>query len=71
VSIGSRFSHPDAGVGDIDLARLPFGLVDQFGHGINFELVGISDQHAQKAGGERHWREILRRVEGELLVGRS
>src|SRR5437899_12516006 len=58
----------DAGMRDIDLARLPFGLVDQFGHGIDLELVRISDQHAEEACGERHWREILRRVEWELLV---
>jgi hypothetical protein len=32
------------------------------------ELVGINDQHAQKAGSERHGREILSRVEWQLLV---
>ena len=53
---------------EIDLAWLPLGLVDQLGHGIDLELVGIGDQHAQEAGGERHRREILSRVEWELLV---
>ena len=58
----------DAGMRDIDLARLPLGLVDQLSHGIDLEPVGIGDQHAQEAGGERHRREILSRVEWEFLV---
>ena len=58
----------DAGVRDIDLARLPLGLVDQLGHGIDLELVGIGYQYTQEAGGERHWREILGGIEWQLLV---
>src|SRR5437016_1150762 len=58
----------DACMRDVDLAWLPLGLVDQLSHGIDLELVGIDDEHAQKAGGERHRREILSRVKWELLV---
>ena len=54
---------------EIDLAWLPLGLVDQLGHGIDLELVGIGDQHAQEAGGERHRREILSRVEWSARKG--
>jgi hypothetical protein len=58
----------DAGMRHIDLARLPLGLVNQLGHGIDLKLVRIGGQHAVEAGGERHRREILGRVEWKLLV---
>ena len=61
-----RIAH--AGVGNVDLAGLALSLLDQLGHGVYFELCRIGDQHGQEASGERHRREILGRIEGQLLV---
>jgi len=55
-------------VGDVDFPWLALGLLDQLGHGVRFELCRIGDQHGQEAGGERHRRKILGRVERKLLV---
>jgi hypothetical protein len=57
-----------AGMRDIDLARLFLCLLDQVWQRVHVDLVRIGDKHAEETRGERDGREILRRIEWQLLV---